>query len=82
MSYSNFGVNDISCMAALKSHVIIFLIDRALEVNKWKWAWEESIDLRRLLKVVVGQDDNDILILIDSYIMQKLPLMTFKFIIL
>ena len=82
MSYSNFGVNDISCKATLKSHAIIFLIDRALEVDKWKWAWKESADLRRLLKVMVGQDDNDTLILIYSYIMQKLPLRTFKFIIL
>ena len=82
MSYSNFGVNDISCKAALKSHVIIFLIDRELEVNKWKWPWKEPADLRRLLKVVVGQDDNDTLILIYLYIMQKLPLRTFKFIIL
>ena len=34
MSYSNFGAKNISCKAALKSHAIIFLIDRTLEVDK------------------------------------------------
>ena len=34
MSYSNFGIKDISCKAILKSHVIIFLIDKTLKVDK------------------------------------------------
>ena len=50
MSYSNFGAKNISCKAALKSHAIIFLIDRTLEVDKWKWAWERPADLETTSK--------------------------------
>ena len=34
MSYSNFGTKNISFKATLKSHAIIFLIDRTLEVDE------------------------------------------------